>query len=80
MTSVSGKESFYGLKKETADSLLLSILPTEKYTYLPFKPKNDQKSGVAIEVVCLQELVLAFRTTAGFNVPTVSVWCMLMWY
>ena len=74
MTSVRGKESFYGLKKETTtDSLLLSILPTEKYTYQPYEPKDDQKPGVAIEVVCLQELVCAFSTTARFNVLTVSV-------
>ena len=73
MTSVRGKESFYGLKEETTDSLLLSILPTEKYTYQRYEPKDDQKLDVAIEVVCLQELVLAFRTTARFNVPTVSV-------
>ena len=72
MESVRGKESFYGLKKETTDSLLLSVLPTEKYTYQPFEPKDDQKTDVGIEVVCLQELVRAFRTTAGFHIPAVS--------
>ena len=71
--SVRGKESFYGLKEETTDSLLLSMLPTERHTYQPYELKDDLMSDNAIEVVCLQELIRAFRTSAGFHIPTVSM-------
>ena len=70
---VRGKESFYGLKEETTDSLLLSMLPTEQRTYQPYEPKDDPVSGYAIDLVCLQELIRAFRTSAGFHIPTVSM-------
>ena len=74
---VRGKESFYGLKEETTDSLLLSMLPTEQRTYQPYEPKHDPVFGCAIDVVCLQELIRAFRTSAGFYIPTVSVFVCL---
>ena len=74
--SVGGVESFYGLKNETVDSLLLSMLPTDKHTYQPYEPKADPNSVEPIDVgvLCLQELVRAFRSSAGFYLPTVSLY------
>ena len=49
------------------------MLPTERHTYQPYELKDDLMSDNAIEVVCLQELIRAFRTSAGFHIPTVSM-------
>ena len=70
---VRGKESLYGLKRETIDSLLLSMLPTVRHSYQPYKPKDDPVGGYAIGVVCLQKLIQAFRTSAGFHILDVSM-------
>ena len=63
----------YGLKKETIDSLLLSMLPAARHSYQPYKPKDDPEGGYANEVICLQKLIHAFRTTAGFHILDVSI-------
>ena len=53
------------------DSLLLSILPTEKHTYKAYEAKQDPNTDHGIELACLQELITAFSTSAGFHIPTV---------
>eukprot|EP00731_Ephydatia_muelleri_P021734 Em0014g325a len=70
---VRGKESLYGLKEETIDSLLLSMLPTARHSYQPYKPKDDPEGGYAIGVVCLQKLIQALRTSAGLHILDCSL-------
>ena len=61
------------MKDETMDSLLLSILPTQRHAYQAREPEDHLNVDHSIELVCLQQLVHAFRTSAGFCIPTVSI-------
>ena len=66
---VEGAASLYGLKKETLDSLLLSILPS--YTY-KFKEVETHDFSDDVRVQLLQETVTALRNSAGFSIPMVT--------
>ena len=66
---VEGDASLYGLKKETLDSLLLSILPS--YTY-KFKEVETHDFSDDVRVQLLQEMVTALRNSAGFSIPMVN--------
>ena len=66
---VGGGNSLYGLKKETIDSLLLSLLPPYGHTYKETPPGN--LIGDDVNLCLLQELLRALRNSAGFAVPVV---------
>ena len=66
---VDGDKSLYGLKKETLNSLLLSLLPPYGHTYKDTPPGD--LIGDDIKLCLLQELLRTLRNSAGFAVPLV---------
>ena len=67
---VDGDSSLYGLKSETLDSLLLSLLPPYGHKYQDTPPQEPV--GDDVRVYLLQELLRSLRHSAGFAVPVVS--------
>ena len=66
---VGGEKSLYGLKKETLNSLLLSLLPPYGHTYKDTPPGD--LIGDSVKLCLLQELLRTLRNSAGFAVPVV---------
>ena len=64
--------SFYGLKPETLDSLLLDILPPLNHTYIKLGENSLANTTHSTTTYLLQELLIALRNNAGFNIPEVS--------
>ena len=69
---VNGSNSLYGLKNETLDSLLLSLLPPYGHTYQD-TPPDAPVGGDNVDLYLLQELLRSLRNSAGFAVPVVSI-------
>jgi hypothetical protein len=68
---VDGPNSLYGLKEETLDSLLLSLLPPYGHTYCDTPPGEPIQED--IKLYLLRELLCSLRNSAGFAVPKTTV-------
>ena len=70
------KESnFYGLSKETLDSLMLSLLPTgsHKYQRLPPYDEQLQEHEQDMELFLMKTLLDTVKSNVGLHLPIVSV-------
>ena len=79
---ISGPSSLYGLKGETLDSLVLSLLPPLIHRYEPLKNPSAMHESLEdsrvidtsnnLKVLLMKELLQSLRLCAGFNIPPVS--------
>ena len=60
----------YGIKPQTLDSLILSLLPPYGHTYLETPPEGYISDDV--KVCLLHDLLRAMRNSAGFSIRPVS--------
>ncbi len=67
-------KSLYGLKEETLDSLILTLLPPIRHTFEPMRDLSLVEESVDIPILMLREVVESLRYCAGFSIPTVG--CM----
>lgn len=74
LNHISGVNCLYGLqKKETLDSLVLSVLPPNDHTFQSFDNPSIVDSDEDVKVFCMKELLQALRHSAGFQIPIVSI-------
>lgn len=69
--SVGGAKSLYGLKEETLDSLILTLLPPIGHEFQPMVDPGTIDEKQHILVLMLQEILMSLRYSAGFSIPTV---------
>lgn len=69
---VSGGSSLYGLKDETLDSLVLTLLPPLGHKYDTLGEPSTIDTTLSVKVFLVQELLQALRHSSGFNIPPVS--------
>ena len=75
---VDGSTSLYGLKENTLDSLVLTILPPKHHTFQTCKYNITGSKHIVIDsdediqVFFLNKLLQAIQHSAGFRIPTVS--------
>ena len=66
-------ESFHGFKPETIDSLLLSVMPVDNYTFKPgpITPTFMDSSNVLMKII--QSIQYVLQNWAGFQFLSVSI-------
>ena len=69
---VEGPSSLYGLKEETLDSLILTLLPPLNHTFEPVEEQGFIDETLELPVLFTKELIHSLRFCAGFNLPVVS--------
>ena len=63
---------------DTLSSLILMLLPPTGFVFKQrFEGSQTQTSNV--ELYCLENLLQALRESAGFHIPAVSYWFILMY-
>ena len=75
---VSGSSSLYGLKSDTLESLVLTLLPPLGHKYITLGEPSVVDSTVDVRVYLVQELLQSLRHCAGFHIPPVSIKCVYM--
>ena len=74
MIEIAGNKSFYGMRNETLDSLILSILPSLDLKYAAVEEKSDClkiNSAGSVTFFLFQAVLNLFRDHAGFYIPRV---------
>jgi len=73
--TMEGHLSFYGLQKETLNSLLLTYLPSVKCKYVPRAISTTDTKCKDTQVFLLKFLLEALKQNAKFSIPEViAVW------
>jgi hypothetical protein len=71
---ITESKSFYGLQKETLDSLVLNFLPALGHKYESVQEDRlvvDTTKGV--NTFLLQTILIVLRENAGFYIPKVNI-------
>jgi hypothetical protein len=66
-----GCSGFYGLHKDTVDSLILSILPPLKFNFQQRKEEVSADSTMTVEFYMLKLLLMCLRKLSGFHISQV---------
>ena len=70
---IGGSGSLYGLKEETLDSLVMTMLPPADHTFHPLGEPSIVDDSGDVRVFLMQELLGALRNCAGFTIPLVRL-------
>ena len=71
---VSGSESLYGLRPDTLNSLVISLLPSVDHAYQEMGELKSEES-CEIKHFILREIVQALRCNTGLFIPKVLDGC-----